>query len=279
MTKVKLSSVHYFLIPRRELAAHLSIVVCFEPPTPQLRSSHRTFRPKKVIPVSASGLQLNQCRVILADSIHITHFDAVPGNMSGFFFRRGVHGATVERGLQVEVHGILRAIEIYSKTNLYYRSAESSKARKPAACRGQPTNLNKTLEISVPDLIVVVASMVVLSVGSNGQVFATSAIRGIRFLQILRMLHVDRQGGTWRLLGSVVFIHRQVSIFLALFGSFSTLSTFFYLPSGVRSPRSPRSSLSERKEQHREHRQLPGAMKNSSYQRGRFIRSARNAAE
>ena len=62
----------------------------------------------------------------------------------------------------------------------------------------------------VADLIVVVASIVVLSVGSNGQVFATSAIRGIRFLQILRMLHVDRQGGTWRLLGSVVFIHRQV---------------------------------------------------------------------
>lgn len=62
------------------------------------------------------------------------------------------------------------------------------------------------------DLIVVVASAVVLSIGSNGQVFATSAIRGVRFLQILRMLHVDRQGGTWRLLGSVVFIHRQVSL-------------------------------------------------------------------
>ena len=59
-------------------------------------------------------------------------------------------------------------------------------------------------------MIVVSASIIVLSVGSNGQVFATSAIRGIRFLQILRMLHVDRQGGTWRLLGSVVFIHRQV---------------------------------------------------------------------
>ena len=44
---------------------------------------------------------------------------------------------------------------------------------------------------------------------SLAQVFATSAIRGIRFLQILRMLHVDRQGGTWRLLGSVVFVHRQ----------------------------------------------------------------------
>jgi hypothetical protein len=65
--------------------------------------------------------------------------------------------------------------------------------------------------LNLSDLIVVVASIVVLSVGSNGQVFATSAIRGIRFLQILRMLHVDRQGGTWRLLGSVVFIHRQVT--------------------------------------------------------------------
>jgi len=24
------------------------------------------------------------------------------------------------------------------------------------------------------------------------------------------MLHVDRQGGTWRLLGSVIYLHRQV---------------------------------------------------------------------
>ena len=78
----------------------------------------------------------------------------------------------------------------------------------------QKIDLNSRLRLShfhVSDLIVVVASIVVLSVGSNGQVFATSAIRGIRFLQILRMLHVDRQGGTWRLLGSVVFIHRQVN--------------------------------------------------------------------
>ena len=47
--------------------------------------------------------------------------------------------------------------------------------------------------ICIIDLIVVSASIVVLAWGSNGQVFATSAIRGIRFLQILRMLHVDRQ--------------------------------------------------------------------------------------
>uniref|UniRef100_A0A8C9GCX1 Potassium voltage-gated channel subfamily KQT member 1 n=31 Tax=Aves TaxID=8782 RepID=A0A8C9GCX1_PAVCR len=81
------------------------------------------------------------------------------------------------------------------------------------------------------DLIVVVASMIVLCVGSKGQVFATSAIRGIRFLQILRMLHVDRQGGTWRLLGSVVFIHRQELITTLYIGFLGLIfsSYFVYL--------------------------------------------------
>ncbi|XP_014814757.1 PREDICTED: potassium voltage-gated channel subfamily KQT member 1-like isoform X2 [Calidris pugnax] len=85
--------------------------------------------------------------------------------------------------------------------------------------------------ISIIDLIVVVASIIVLSIGSNGQVFATSAIRGIRFLQILRMLHVDRQGGTWRLLGSVVFIHRQELITTLYIGFLGLIfsSYFVYL--------------------------------------------------
>ncbi|XP_056338150.1 potassium voltage-gated channel subfamily KQT member 1-like isoform X1 [Oenanthe melanoleuca] len=85
--------------------------------------------------------------------------------------------------------------------------------------------------ISIIDLIVVVASIIVLSIGSNGQVFATSAIRGIRFLQILRMLHVDRQGGTWRLLGSVVFIHRQELVTTLYIGFLGLIfsSYFVYL--------------------------------------------------
>nr|XP_020498854.1 potassium voltage-gated channel subfamily KQT member 1-like isoform X2 [Labrus bergylta] len=85
--------------------------------------------------------------------------------------------------------------------------------------------------ISIIDLIVVVASIVVLLVGSKGQVFATSAIRGIRFLQILRMLHVDRQGGTWRLLGSVVYMHRQELITTLYIGFLSLIfaSYFVYL--------------------------------------------------
>ena len=43
------------------------------------------------------------------------------------------------------------------------------------------------IKLFLPDLIVVSASIVVLSVGSNGQVFATSAIRGIRFLQVYHL--------------------------------------------------------------------------------------------
>lgn len=85
-------------------------------------------------------------------------------------------------------------------------------------------------------MIVIVASVAVLAIGSSGQVFAASALRGLRFFQLLRMvrcrpfrrLHLksqsssiinfptqvrmDRRGGTWKLLGSVVYAHRQVHI-------------------------------------------------------------------
>ncbi|XP_061533956.1 potassium voltage-gated channel subfamily KQT member 1 isoform X1 [Phycodurus eques] len=100
---------------------------------------------------------------------------------------------------------------------------------KYAGVRGRLRFIRKP--ISIIDMIVVIASIIVLAVGSNGQVFATSAIRGIRFLQILRMLHVDRQGGTWRLLGSVVFIHRQELITTLYIGFLGLIfsSYFVYL--------------------------------------------------
>ncbi|XP_059615844.1 potassium voltage-gated channel subfamily KQT member 4-like isoform X11 [Phlebotomus argentipes] len=59
------------------------------------------------------------------------------------------------------------------------------------------------------DIITICASLVVLGMGTSGQVFATSALRGLRFFQILRMVRMDRRGGTWKLLGSVVYAHRQ----------------------------------------------------------------------
>ncbi|KAI4812889.1 hypothetical protein KUCAC02_024251, partial [Chaenocephalus aceratus] len=45
--------------------------------------------------------------------------------------------------------------------------------------------------------------------GSQGNIVATSALRSLRFLQILRMVRMDRRGGTWKLLGSVVYAHSK----------------------------------------------------------------------
>lgn len=60
------------------------------------------------------------------------------------------------------------------------------------------------------DFIVFVASVAVIAAGTQGNIFATSALRSMRFLQILRMVRMDRRGGTWKLLGSVVYAHSKV---------------------------------------------------------------------
>ncbi|XP_077152174.1 potassium voltage-gated channel subfamily KQT member 4 isoform X3 [Ranitomeya variabilis] len=61
----------------------------------------------------------------------------------------------------------------------------------------------------VIDFIVLIASLAVISAGTQGNIFATSALRSMRFLQILRMVRMDRRGGTWKLLGSVVYAHSK----------------------------------------------------------------------
>uniref|UniRef100_A0A8C8JU40 Potassium voltage-gated channel, KQT-like subfamily, member 5b n=1 Tax=Oncorhynchus tshawytscha TaxID=74940 RepID=A0A8C8JU40_ONCTS len=61
----------------------------------------------------------------------------------------------------------------------------------------------------VIDIIVLIASVAVVSAGSQGNIIATSALRSLRFLQILRMVRMDRRGGTWKLLGSVVYAHSK----------------------------------------------------------------------
>ncbi|XP_046994725.1 potassium voltage-gated channel subfamily KQT member 4 [Schistocerca americana] len=57
------------------------------------------------------------------------------------------------------------------------------------------------------DVTTIFATMAVLC--ASGPAFAASALRGLRFFQILRMVRMDRRGGTWKLLGSVVYAHRQ----------------------------------------------------------------------
>uniref|UniRef100_A0A8C4WV90 Ion transport domain-containing protein n=2 Tax=Eptatretus burgeri TaxID=7764 RepID=A0A8C4WV90_EPTBU len=73
------------------------------------------------------------------------------------------------------------------------------------------------------DSLVLASSLAIVAAGTQGNI-AASALRSLRFLQVLPM---DRRGGTWKLLGSVVYAHSKELItawyigFLALiFSSF-----------------------------------------------------------
>ncbi|CAI9164178.1 unnamed protein product [Rangifer tarandus platyrhynchus] len=61
----------------------------------------------------------------------------------------------------------------------------------------------------VIDTIVLIASIAVVSAKTQGNILATWALRSLRFLQVLRMVRMDRRGGTWKLLGSVVYAHSK----------------------------------------------------------------------
>ncbi|GIY07657.1 potassium voltage-gated channel subfamily KQT member 5 [Caerostris extrusa] len=81
----------------------------------------------------------------------------------------------------------------------------------------------------VIDVIVIVASVVVLSVGSSGQVFAASALRGLRFFQILRMVRMDRRGGRgsyWDRSSTHTDRNSSLPCTLVSWGSFSLRSSY-----------------------------------------------------
>ncbi|KAF6724603.1 Potassium voltage-gated channel subfamily KQT member 5 [Oryzias melastigma] len=72
-----------------------------------------------------------------------------------------------------------------------------------------------SLQQNLPNVLTFITSsssspqVAVVSAGSQGNIFATSVLRSLRFLQILRMVRMDRRGGTWKLLGSVVYAHSK----------------------------------------------------------------------
>ncbi|XP_033109089.1 potassium voltage-gated channel subfamily KQT member 4-like isoform X2 [Anneissia japonica] len=63
--------------------------------------------------------------------------------------------------------------------------------------------------LCILDIVVVTSTFLIFIVGSNGWEFRADALRGLRFLQFLRLVRLDRRGNTWKLLGSVVWAHRQ----------------------------------------------------------------------
>lgn len=83
--------------------------------------------------------------------------------------------------------------------------------------------------ICVIDFIIIVSSFLVIFFGSDGYTFGVTSLRGVRFLQILRMLHVDREGGCWRLLGSVVMEHRQEMCTALYIGFLGLLASSYFM--------------------------------------------------
>nr|QQY02580.1 potassium voltage-gated channel subfamily KQT member 1 [Cryptocotyle lingua] len=79
------------------------------------------------------------------------------------------------------------------------------------------------------DFVVIVASVVILAVDNNGNMFAASALRGLRFFQILRMIRMDRRGGSFKLLASVVWAHRQELFTTVYIGFLCLIFTSFLI--------------------------------------------------
>ncbi|XP_029198953.2 potassium voltage-gated channel subfamily KQT member 4-like isoform X4 [Acropora millepora] len=79
---------------------------------------------------------------------------------------------------------------------------------------------------SIIDMIVIVSSIVAISLASS---VSSSPIRLLRFLPLLRVLRFDRQAGTWKLLGSVIFVHRQELLTTFYLGFISLIFASFVL--------------------------------------------------
>ncbi|XP_058418288.1 potassium voltage-gated channel subfamily KQT member 2 isoform X6 [Diceros bicornis minor] len=126
----------------------------------------------------------------------------------------------------------------------------------------------------VIDIMVLIASIAVLAAGSQGNVFATSALRSLRFLQILRMIRMDRRGGTWKLLGSVVYAHSKITLTTIGYGdkypqtwngrllaaTFTLIGvSFFALPAGILGSGFALKVQEQHRQKHFEKRRNPAA--------------------
>ncbi|XP_022083436.1 potassium voltage-gated channel subfamily KQT member 4-like isoform X3 [Acanthaster planci] len=81
--------------------------------------------------------------------------------------------------------------------------------------------------LCILDIVVVFASVLIIAVGTKNAKFLEPAFRGLRFLQILRMVRLDRRGSTWKLLGSVVWAHRQELLTTWYIGFLALISISF----------------------------------------------------
>ncbi|KAA8585885.1 hypothetical protein FQN60_007454 [Etheostoma spectabile] len=96
----------------------------------------------------------------------------------------------------------------------------------------------------------------------------------MRFLQILRMVRMDRRGGTWKLLGSVVYAHSKITLTTIGYGDktprtwqgrllaagFALLGvSFFALPAGILGSGFALKVQEQHRQKHFEKRRMPAA--------------------
>uniref|UniRef100_A0A8C2B6R2 Potassium voltage-gated channel, KQT-like subfamily, member 5a n=1 Tax=Cyprinus carpio TaxID=7962 RepID=A0A8C2B6R2_CYPCA len=142
--------------------------------------------------VTQNRIQLLQLFTLVFGCLVLSVFSTIPAHMD-----LSNHCLLILEFVMIVVFGLEYIIRIWSAgCCCRYRGWQGRLrfARKP---------------FCVIDIIVLIASIAVVSAGSQGNIFATSALRSLRFLQILRMVRMDRRGGTWKLLGSVVYAHSK----------------------------------------------------------------------
>ncbi|XP_028405868.1 uncharacterized protein LOC114528434 isoform X2 [Dendronephthya gigantea] len=80
----------------------------------------------------------------------------------------------------------------------------------------------------IVDIIVIASTFGVIAYSSSsGNLSSTIGI--LRFFQVLRMVRFDRQGGSWKLLGSVLFLHRQELLTTFYIGFCSLIFASFFV--------------------------------------------------
>uniref|UniRef100_A0A5S6Q807 Potassium voltage-gated channel subfamily KQT member 1 n=1 Tax=Trichuris muris TaxID=70415 RepID=A0A5S6Q807_TRIMR len=101
-----------------------------------------------------------------------------------------------------------------------------------AGCRFKYASLAKRLRfvrkpICLIELFVIVVSVALLAKCAGELKLSLAMIRGFQFLHIFQLLRIDRHYGSWRLLGSVVYMHRNelvttiyISVLGLIFGSY-----------------------------------------------------------
>ncbi|XP_001634862.3 potassium voltage-gated channel subfamily KQT member 1 isoform X2 [Nematostella vectensis] len=100
-----------------------------------------------------------------------------------------------------------------------------------AGCRSTYVGLRGRLNFAkktyaILDVLVIFSSIAGLALSTNG---SSITVRLVRFLPLLRVLRFDRQGSTWKLLASVIYIHRKELLTTLYLGFISLIFASFVL--------------------------------------------------